>query len=220
MGRFERRRLGQRPRGGVLGDAVALRAPAGRHVVELGDDVERSAEGVAHQRNVDLHRDAVAVRVPEAPLELVGVVAAVQEPIEEDDTACFVRCAQRLGRRGEQIRLRATDESQERAVDPQEGAVEGDQRHADGRVVEGSGGELVALPEGVLGALALDGVPDRARDEAAVEPSLEQVVLGARAHRLDGQRRVVHAAQDHDRHRRIGLADDVHGLEPGGVGAG
>lgn len=68
--------------------------------------------------------------------------------------------------------------------------------------------------------LALDGVPDGAAEEAAVELAAEEVVLGADAHGLGGPLRVVLRGECEDGVARCDAQDVLERGQPVGLGAG
>ena len=203
---------GQRVVVGQVAQLGLVAAPL-RDVLDLEEDVLRDAGGVAHQRDVHrgpddrpgrvqpaalaAHRAGVAAREAGERLCLVIAVLGVQEA---DDGHAL------------ELVLRAAGERGQRAVDAQEAAVDGGDRHPDRRLLEGGAETRLGVGLGALGLGAGVDVADRGVD-------LEQRAGVAHRHEVDlgPAPRAVGATQTHGQRGVLRAGGEVaHGGDRGG----
>jgi hypothetical protein len=110
---------------------------AGGQVLDLGDEVTRPAVGGADHGHRQLNRDDRAVGADVALLHLVvGDQARVQAAQQFEVGVEVLGMGDGLEIHRQHPLFRIVDQPAKRAVDLQKGAVQPDQRHPDGRVVE------------------------------------------------------------------------------------
>ena len=81
--------------------------------------------------------------------------------------------------------------------------------------------QLIArAAELVLGPLPLGGIPEGANENPLVNPALDQIILRAALHGLDGQRLIVEPGEDNDGKSRNALLHAVKGVKSGTVRQG
>ena len=85
-----------------------------------------------------------------------------------------------------------------RAADPHETALLVLEVNPIRQVIQQRVKEVPFVRQGFFGALAFQGVTHRAHQQPAVHLALDQIILRARVHRLDGQRFIVPPAQNNN----------------------
>ena len=139
----------------VAGASQVLFGPLpGRDVIDQGDEVDRLAGPVPHQRDAQDDPDDLAVLVDVPLFHLERCDPSVEHSAGLQEVGLeVVGVGELLEGRGQQLFLGVADDFAQRAVDPDESAVGGDQRHADGRCVKGTSEPLLAQPQGLGGPL-------------------------------------------------------------------
>ncbi len=132
------RQPGERVVEGVVVELLLGDAAVG-DVLNLEDEVDALAVRVARERDAPVHPDLVPVLVDVALLHLRGGGAALEQLADVGERGAQivrVRDGQEVGR--QQLRLRVAENLAQAAVDLKPAPLGRDERHADGRVVEGA----------------------------------------------------------------------------------
>ena len=185
---------------------LGLVAAALRDVLRLGEEVQRGAARVAHERRRDGDPDDVAVVV-----QIAALAASGRDLAGEHALALLlvlravVGVQQRQHRAALELGRLVAGDGAQRAVDAQEAAVGAHDRHPGGALLEGGAEALLGLGEAALGLHALvDVADDRVRLGDAAGAVADDVQL-----RLDPDRPPVAPDEAEGRADVVGLEGAV-----------